>query len=225
MKRDLREASILIAGATGVLGRELGRRLVQEGADLTLFGRDEARLASLDLPGARIVGDLSDGKACERAVTAAIGAHGRLDGMINAAGVVAFGPFDEITDYAIEELLNTNFLGPIRLMRAALPNLEPGGFIANLSAVVAEQPTAGMAMYSASKAALTALDRALARELRRRKIDVVDIRPPHTETGLASRPIAGEPPRLPEGRSPEAVVDRIIRGLQAGEREIAASEF
>lgn len=225
MKRDFREASILIAGATGVLGQELGRRLVKEGADLTLFGRDEARLGRVDLPGARIVGELSDAEACERAVAGAIGAHGRLDGIINAAGVVAFGPFGEVTDETIEALMKANFLGPMRLMRAGLLDLERGGFIANLSAVVAEQPTAGMAMYSASKAALTALDHAVARELRRRKIDVVDIRPPHTETGLANRPIAGEAPRLPEGRSPEAVADRIVRGLQAGERDIPASEF
>jgi cyclic-di-GMP-binding biofilm dispersal mediator protein len=158
-------------------------------------------------------------------MTGAIAAHGRLDGIINAAGVVAFGTFDQITDETVDELLSTNFLGPLRLMRAALPDLEPGGFIANLSAVVAEKPTAGMAVYSASKAALTAFDHAFARELRRRKIDVLDIRPPHTETGLANRPIAGVAPRLPEGRSPEAIADRIVRAIREGERELAAADF
>ena len=72
--------------------------------------------------------------------------------------------------------------------------------IVNISAIVAEMPTAGMAAYSASKAALTAFDRAGGRELRREGIRVVDVRPPHLDTGLENRPIAGEPPRLPQGQ-------------------------
>ena len=225
MKRNLDGASILIAGATGVLGQSIGHRLVKAGADLTLFGRDETRLGSLDLPGARAVGDVADSEACDRAATAAIAAHGRLDGVVNAAGVVAFGTFEDLEDSVIDELLTTNFIGPLRLMRAALPDIEPGGFIANVSAVVAEQPTAGMAAYSASKAALTAFDHALARELRRRRIDVVDIRPPHTETGLTERPIAGVAPPLPQGKSPEFVADRIVRALEDKERALAAGDF
>lgn len=225
MKRDLEGTSILIAGATGVLGQAIGRRLEKEGASLTLFARDESRLAAVDLEAARVVGDLSDAEACERATTAAIAAHGKLDGVVNAAGVVAFGAFDQVDDATVDELLTTNFLGPLRLMRAALPDIEPGGFIANLSAIVAERPTAGMAVYSAAKAALSALDHALARELRRRKIDVIDIRPPHTETGLAARPIAGTAPALPEGKGVEEVADRIVVGIQDRVREIASDAF
>ena len=120
----------------------------------------------------------------------------------------------------------TNVLGPLWLMRAALPALtESRGFIANISAVVAEQPLAGMAAYAASKAALTAADRALARELRAAGISVTDARPPHTETGLADRPIAGTAPRLSEGLQPEAVARRIVAAITAGEREIPAEAF
>ena len=225
MKRDLEGTSILISGATGVLGRAIGRRLKQEGADLTLFARDESLLSALDMPGARVVGDLADAEACDRAATAAIAAYGKLDGVVNAAGVVAFGTFDQIDDAVIDELLTTNFLGPLRLMRATLPDIESGGFIANLSAVVAEHPTAGMAVYSAAKAALTALDHALARELRRRRIDVLDVRPPHTETGLSTRPIAGTAPNLPEGKSVEAVADRIVLGIQERTRDLPSDAF
>ncbi|MFK7897941.1 MAG: SDR family NAD(P)-dependent oxidoreductase [Myxococcota bacterium] len=225
MKRDLREASIIVAGASGALGHELCRRLIQQGADLTLLGRDEDKLTGLGLPGLPIVGDLTDPDACRRAVAGAVAAHGRLDGILNAAGVVAFGTIDTVSDDAIDELVGTNFLGPLHLMRAGLADLEPGGFIANLSAVVAERPTAGMAVYSASKAALTALDHALARELRRRKIDVIDIRPPHTETGLAERPIEGVAPRLPQGLDPGFVADRIVQAMLDGERELPSNAF
>ena len=82
-----------------------------------------------------------------------------------------------------------------------------------------------MAAYAASKAALTAADRALTRELRAAGITVTDARPPHTETGLADRPIAGTAPRLREGLQPEVVAARIIAAIRAGEREIPAEAF
>ncbi len=225
MERDLDGASILIAGASGVLGREIGRHLVKAGAELTLFGRSADRLASVDHAGPRVVGDVASAAACEQAVEAAVAAYGKLDGVVNAAGVVAFGELESLTDATLDELVATNLIGPLRLMRAALPELERGGFLANLSAIVAERPMAGMAAYSAVKAGLTALDQALARELRSRRIDVIDLRPPHTETGLASRPIAGEAPKLPTGRSPEAVAERIVHAIRTGEKEVAAGDF
>jgi len=225
MKRNLDGASIVLAGASGGLGLHIGRRLVKEGAELVLFGREESRLANLDLPGPRTVGEIADASDCARAVEAAVSAYGQLDGVINASGVVAFGSLEELRPETADELLATNLIGPIRLMQAALPEIDRGGFLANVSAIVAEHPMPGMAMYSATKAALTALDRALARELRSRRIDVIDLRPPHMETGLVDRAIAGAPPRLPEGLAPESVADRIVSAIQNGEREVPADAF
>ena len=82
-----------------------------------------------------------------------------------------------------------------------------------------------MAAYAASKAALSAADQALSRELRRVGITVTDARPPHTETGLAQHPIAGTAPRLPEGLQPEVVARRIVEAIRAGEREVPAKAF
>jgi cyclic-di-GMP-binding biofilm dispersal mediator protein len=224
-RRNLEGSSIVLAGATGRLGREIGSRLVKAGARLVLFGRDQDRLAELDLPGHRVCGDIADAEACRDAVETAIDAHGRLDGVVNATGVVAFGLVEELDDETVDELLATNLIGPLRLAREALPKIEKGGFIANLSAVVAESPVAGMAFYSATKAALTSLDRAFAREARRRRVDVLDLRPPHTETGLAARPIAGVAPKLPEGLDPDAVAERIVGSIEAREREVASCDF
>lgn len=225
MKHDFDGANIILTGATGELGRRIGHRLQQSGAKLVLLGRDGDRLAALDLEGPRIVGDIADVEACKKAVSTAVSAGGRLDGVVNAGGVVAFGRLDELDDATIDEVLATNLIGPLRLMRAALPKLSEGGFVATLSAVVAEKPMPGMAIYSASKAALTALDRAMTLELRRRKIDVIDVRPPHTETGLAKRPIAGVAPPLPEGLDPDFVADRIVEAIANGEREVASQDF
>jgi cyclic-di-GMP-binding biofilm dispersal mediator protein len=190
-----------------------------------LFGRDGSRLDALGLPGERVVGPIEDTAACEAAVERAVSAYGRLDGVVNAAGLVAFGEVASLSDDVMDALLAANLLGPIRLARAALPHLAEGGFVANLSAIVAEQPTAGMAFYSVTKAGLTAFDRALARELRRRRIGVLDVRPPHTETGLADRPVAGEAPRLPQGLSPDVVAERVVEAIRSGARELASDDF
>lgn len=80
----------------------------------------------------------------------------------------------------------------------------------NVSAVVAEQPAANLAAYSATKAALTAADRSLARELRRLGIHVCDARPPHNETSLAQRHLVGTAPALQTGLSPDLVAERLI---------------
>jgi cyclic-di-GMP-binding biofilm dispersal mediator protein len=137
----------------------------------------------------------------------------------------------DVPDDALLDLFLINTIAPIRLLQAALPHLvasrEAGNspFVVNLSAVVAEQPTAGMAAYSASKAALTAYDSAAARELRRAKIRLIDARPPHTETGLADRPIAGSAPRLPHGLAPEDVAGRVVSAILNDESDLPSGAF
>jgi len=225
-ERTLDGASVVLVGASGGLGRQLARQLSDIGAWLTLAARDRGALDALGIDAPMVTADLRDAEAGRMIVDTALSAYGRIDGVVNAAGVVAFGSLADTADEVIEDLFLTNVLGPLWLMRAAIPALsESRGFIANISAVVAEQPLPGMAAYAASKAALTAADRALTRELRAAGITVTDARPPHTETGLADRPIAGTAPRLREGLQPEAVAGRIIAAIRAGEREIPAADF
>lgn len=224
--RVLDGASIVVVGASGGIGRRIATQLAEQGAQLTLVGRDMSALRSLGIEATLLSADLRDAEAGRSIVEAALGADDRIDGVVNAAGVVAFGSLADTDDAVIEDLFLTNVLGPLWLMRAALPALtESRGFIANISAVVAEQPLAGMAAYAASKAALTAADRALSRELRAAGVTVIDARPPHTETGLADRPIAGTAPKLREGLQPDAVAERIIAAIRAGEREVPAEAF
>jgi cyclic-di-GMP-binding biofilm dispersal mediator protein len=205
--------SVLLAGATGGLGRAIGARLVAHGARLTLVAREAGRLAELDLPGSRHALDLRSPEACERAVAAAVADAGRLDIVVNAVGVVAFGTIDQLSVDAMEELFLTNTFLPIMLSKAALGTLGQGGAIVNISGVIAEQNLPGMAAYGASKAALRSFDEALSREARRRGVRVIDARPPHTETGLAGRAVEGTAPRMPEGLAPAHVAQVIVDAL------------
>jgi short-subunit dehydrogenase len=225
------DLSVLVVGATGGLGAPIARRLAASGARLTLLGRDEARLQALGIDAPTVTGDLRDASTATRAVDAAVAAHGRLDGLVVASGIVAFGPATELPDDVLVDLFAVNTLAPIRLLQAAAPHLAASSadgrspFVVTISAVVAEQPTAGMAAYSASKAALTAFDAAAGRELRRAGVRVIDARPPHTETGLAERPAAGQPPKLPTGLDPDAVAARIVAAIVDNERDLPSSAF
>lgn len=218
-------SSVLIAGATGGLGSEIARDLARRGAELTLVSRRQERLAALDVPGHRIALDLRDPDSSRRAVRSAVAHAGRLDVVVNAVGVVAFGAIDELSVDAVEELFMTNTFIPIFLAQAALGAMDHGGVIVNISGVIAEQNLPGMAAYGASKAAVRSFDEALGREARRRRIRVIDARPPHTETGLAGRPIEGQAPPMPKGLEPAAVAATICAAIAGDVTDLPGTAF
>lgn len=218
---------VLVTGATGAFGGAIARELASRGARLALHGRDAERLAALASElGAEVAtaADLTGEGEPERVVAASADALGGLDAAVCAVGVVAFGPAREVGDATLDALLRVNLLVPARLTRAVAARMERGAVIVNVSAIVAEMPTAGMAAYSASKAALTAFDRAAGRELRREGIRVVDVRPPHLDTGLETRPIAGEAPRLAAGQDAEGWARRVVDAIDEPGRTEVGSE-
>jgi cyclic-di-GMP-binding biofilm dispersal mediator protein len=226
--RDLSGTRTLVLGGSGVLGGRIAGELRNRGGLVMLAGRDRARLQERagelgpDVPSVQF--DLRQPNHAEHVVNTAIDGLGGLDGVVNAAGVVAFGPLAELDDAALDELVATDLVGPLRVIRTAVPHLE-GGFVVNITGVVADQPMAGLAAYSAVKAGLSAATQALGRELRRRGIQVLDARPPHTETGLAERPISGAAPAMPVGLDPALVARVIVDGITNGSRELSAEAF
>ena len=221
---ELDGARVLVAGATGALGSRLARALAGSGAQVALAGRHADRRSALarELGGApaeplELLEPGSAAAAVHRAADALCG----LDGLVVATGCVAFGEAAQTTADTTRELFAVNALGPIALVQAALERFGSPAAVVALSAVVAEFPTAGMAAYSASKAALSAYLAALRRERRRHGLTVLDVRPGHLETPFAQRALAGEPPRLPAGADPDEVVAAIVGALRADRRELA----
>lgn len=219
---DLTGKVFVVVGASGALGSRIAGQLGDAGAELTLTARDAS---SLPEGTHTVTADLREPDAGQRIIDAAREHHGRIDGVVIAAGIAAFGPITYIDDDTVDDLVLVDFLGPLRVLRAALGVVEAGGVIVGISAVLAEQPVAGMATYSAVKAATSALFTAVAKEARKAKIRVVDVRPPHTETGLADRAIAGDPPKMPAGADPDAVATRIVEAITGDERELASTDF
>ncbi len=220
MARELAGKKIVIVGATGILGSRLAAQLSAAGAQISAIVRDPSLLDSATITQHEIA-DLTD----TGALTAALAALAPFDGLINAAGVVAFGNVADLDDSTLKQLFAVNSIAPIIMLRESSKHITEGGFFANLTAVVAQQPMAGMAAYSASKAAAWGAMIGAARELRRQQIDVIDVRPPHTETGLANRPIAGVAPKLPTGLEPDAVAARIVNAIKDGERDLPVESF
>jgi cyclic-di-GMP-binding biofilm dispersal mediator protein len=217
--RDLHGAVVAVVGATGGLGRAITDELTGRGATVVRVNRSGGE-------GVDVVADLRDSSSGERIVEHCLATHGRLDGVVVAAGIVAFGDLADTEDVVIEELFLTNALGPMWLAKRVAPVLrERQGFFVVVSGVVADTPLPGMAAYSASKAAVSAALDAIRRELRRVKVAVIDVRPPHTETGLATRPLAGTAPSMPTGLDPATVAGRIVAAIEDGESVVTADQF
>ena len=224
-KTTLNEASVLLLGATGGLGTALGTELAARGALLTLVSRNEERLNQLAVAGTKVSLDLRSPDACGAAVQAAMNQNGRVDIVINAVGVVAFGDVIELSSDVMEEIFMTNTFIPIMVATEAMAVLASGGVIVNISGVIAEQNLPGMAVYGASKAAVRSFDEALAREGRRKGVRVIDVRPPHTETGLADRPIAGTAPKMGVGLDPADVARIICDAIESGATDLPSDAF
>ena len=218
-------ASALVAGATGGLGSAIAAELAARGAVLTLVSRRPERLNALGVAGHRVALDLRSPDSCVDAVAEAVAHAGPLDVVVNAVGVVAFGPIGELSVDAMEELFLTNTFVPIMLAKAALPHMNAGATLVNISGVIAEMNLPGMAAYGASKAAVRSFDEALAREARRQKVKVLDARPPHTETGLADRPVEGTAPKMPTGLDPAHVARVIVDAIDAGADDLPSQAF
>ena len=209
----------LVAGGTGGIGRHIASFLSGRGATVFTLSRTDTGTEN------HITADLRSADDAHRAVTETHARSGRLDIVVNAVGVVAFGDAVSTSVDTVEELFLTNTFAHIFLCSAALPLMQKGGVIVGISGVIAEQNLPGMAAYGASKAAVRSFDEAFAREARRVGVRVIDARPPHTETGLASRPLAGTAPRFPQGLDPAAVAARIVDAVVDGTTDLPSSAF
>ena len=209
----------IIAGGTGGLGSALRSELEARGCTVVTVSRANVADSS------HITADLRSPEAATTAIAEVAAKHGSVDIVINAMGVVAFGPVNTTSVDTVEELFLTNTFGHIFLMQAALQNMTQGSVLVGISGVIAEQNLPGMSVYGASKAATRSFNEALSREARRSGVRVIDARPPHTETGLASRAIAGTPPKFPEGLDPLQVARRIVQAIADGETDLPSGAF
>lgn len=183
---------VLVSGAAGGIGGATARRFAIAGWRVAVTDRDAAGLARMaaDLgaalaaaPAADLL-QVSEGSA---AVEATITAAGRLDCLVNAAGLWTEGPADQTRESDFDRVLGVNLKGLYFLSAAAIPHLErTRGSIVNLSSDAGLQGNAGAAVYCASKGAVSNLTRALALELAPRGVRVNAVCPADVDTPMLS---------------------------------------
>lgn len=187
----------LITGASGGIGKETARVFASEGYALALNyyqSADEAhRLAEeLEKTGCRVItlrADVSDREQVQRMVHTALSAFGGIDVLINNAGVSLWGQFQDVTEREWDRLFAVNVKGVYHCCQAVLPAMLHGkhGKIINISSVWGMTGASCEAAYSASKAAVIGLTRALAKEMGPSGIQVNCIAPGVIDTGMSRR--------------------------------------
>jgi NAD(P)-dependent dehydrogenase (short-subunit alcohol dehydrogenase family) len=187
---ELRGASALVTGAGRGIGRAIALALGRSGAAVTGVSRTASELDSLvrEIAGAggraaAHPGDVRDPKVCAAALARAREAHGRLQILVNNAGVGAQAPVAETSDEEWARILDTNLSAVFRLTRAALPQLtDGGGHVFMISSLAGTNPIEGMAAYCASKAGLDHFARCLMLEVRHQGVKVTTVAPGSVDT-------------------------------------------
>ena len=188
---ETRGTSALVTGAGRGIGRAVALALARAGAYVTAVSRTAVELNSLvneiEAAGGRArahPGDLREPQICEGAVKAA-SAHGRLQVLVNNAGVGGFASVADTTDDAWDNIIGTNLTAVFRVTRAALPQLcDGGGHIFMISSLAGSNAIANLGPYCASKAALDHFARCLMLEVRHMGVKVTTIAPGSVDTGF-----------------------------------------
>lgn len=229
---ELRGKTILVTGGSGAFGTELVNQLSDQGANVLATATSNESAAKIpNRASVRLLLDFENPDSIETLTQYLLTSDTDLDGIINASGVVAFGPASELPAEARDKLFDINAIGPMRLISELLPALqkskerENNPFVVSFSGVVAEQTFPGLISYAASKTAMSSFLAGLAKETRKHGIRVIDARPGHTESGLATRAIAGESPKFPEGMTVEYVIKRVVDALINDETDLASDKF
>jgi len=176
----------IVTGGTRGIGRAIAAGLVGAGASVVVAGRRaetvEAAVAELGSGAAGrvrgVVADVRRPEECGRLVAEAVGAFGRLDVLVNNAGVGVFGEVESLDPEEWRSVLATNLDGPFYCVRAAMPHLKrTGGWVVNIGSLAGRNPFAGGAAYCASKAGLIAFSEALMQEVRHAGVRVACVLP------------------------------------------------
>nr|WP_325252103.1 3-oxoacyl-ACP reductase family protein [Amylibacter sp.] len=188
----------LVTGGSRGIGAEVARRLASDGAEVVIAYRSdtasaETVVAALKATGAKahaFAVDIAIPQDCETLIESCIKACGRLDILVNAAGVATYRPLDQADADHYHALFNTNVLGALSLTRAAVAVMNGPGRIIHFSSRLAGSPMPNTSVYAASKAAVSALTLALSQELGPRDITINAIAPGLIETDMTARAVA-----------------------------------
>jgi 3-oxoacyl-[acyl-carrier protein] reductase len=180
--------TVVVTGAAGGIGSAIARDLARRGA-LVVATDANAKVVELgsEIGGHGVRGDITDACFSAGVLELALRASGRVDGLVNAAGIQLRTAAIDVDDEDWQRLLDVNLSAAFRLMRQAAKLLvETGGSIVNIASMSADRAVAGIVPYGATKAALTQLSRGLAVELGPLGVRVNTIAPGYIDTPMTA---------------------------------------
>ncbi len=215
---------VLVTGGSRGIGRAIAVAFARQGATVVIgyAGNEAAAQEALGLvqaagaKGETVRFDVADTSACASTVEHVVKTHGRLDVLVNNAGVAVDGLVMRMKDEDWDKQLDTNLKGAFALIRAASRPMmkQRGGAIINLTSVVGEMGNGGQAAYSASKAGLIGLTKSVARELASRNIRVNAVSPGFIGTDMTAHL---------EGETREKMLAAIPLGRLGSVEDVAAA--
>ena len=218
----------LVTGGSSGIGLAIASMLGDEGFDLTLVSRRPERVeaAAAELGAVAVAANVGDEDECARLVAEHRERFGRLDLLVNSAGIGIGGRVEDLSPKHLDLQLGVNLRGLFLVTQAAIPLLrESKGWIVNLASIAGTVPTPGLATYGATKAAVIALTRSLNEELDADGVRAIALCPGFVDTPMAEW--SGIPPdqmirpedcaevvrmllRLsPHARIPQVVIERM----------------
>ena len=222
------ERAALITGGSSGIGLAIARMLRDEGFGLTLVSRrsEKVQAAADELGATAVAADVSDADSCVRLVAEHQERFGRLDVLVNSAGVGVAGMVEQLPSKHFDLQVAVNLRGLFLVTQAAIPQLRASrGWIVNLASIAGTLPTPGLATYAATKAAVISLTQSLNRELDGDGVRAIAICPEFVDTPMAQwSGIPGEEMIRPEdcaeivrmclrlsprARVPQVVVERV----------------
>jgi NAD(P)-dependent dehydrogenase (short-subunit alcohol dehydrogenase family) len=221
----------LVTGGSSGIGLALARALREDGYELTLASRrpEKVEAAASELGVAHVAADVQDAEDCERAVAFHRDRFGRLDVLVNSAGIGIAGTVEDLPLKRFDLQVGVNLRGLFLVTKLCIPMLrESRGHVINLASIAGTLPTPGLATYGATKAAVIALTRSLNVELEHDGVRATALCPGFVDTPMAGwSGVPGEEMIQPEdcvelvravlrlspyARVPEIVVERVGSG-------------
>jgi NAD(P)-dependent dehydrogenase (short-subunit alcohol dehydrogenase family) len=178
----------LVTGGSSGIGLAIARLLRDEGYDLTLVSRQPEKIeaAAAEVGGVAVAANVAEPEDCARAIAEHRERFGRLDVLVNSAGVGIGGTVEDLDLKLLDRQLDINLRGLFLVTQAAIPLLkESRGWIVNLASIAGTLPTPGLATYGATKAAVISLTRSLNAELDAAGVRAIAICPGFVDTPMA----------------------------------------
>lgn len=235
-KYSKKDQAVIITGASSGIGKELALRYAKDGAWLVLAARNKEKLEAVadtcrDTGGKAIAvpTDVADKSQCKNLIDRCIKEYGKIDVLVNNAGITMWACFDEVTDLSIlEKIMQVNYFGSVYCTHYALPWLKKShGRLVGISSLTGKTGIPTRSGYGASKHAMAGFFDALRIELKEYGISVTMIYPGFVSTEVRQRALGGD--GKPLGKSPvkeneimsvERCVDLMIPAIASRKREL-----